>query len=224
MLRGSRAPPLRRSTSSPTSSASCSLLLLAAPSYCLLTSFSPCSLYCLKHDVKLNPHGRRTGAPVNTFVEAAVESLALRAHGGVRAHETLCVLVLPLSLSLGTSSRPLAETLMLEEGGSSLTRHTFPHSLAKRAASTAKAAATRLANKTKTSGSSTGKGKGKLGAQPQQAEQKHAGLSELDMIMLVAAQERALEALRRGEGGASGSGAQIPLVDEDGWEVWTSGL
>ncbi|GAA5853255.1 hypothetical protein JCM9279_006276 [Rhodotorula babjevae] len=144
-------------------------------------------LSCLKHIVEPNTHARRTAAPVNFFVEAAVESLAIRKHGGVRAHEALLV---------------------------------------KRAASAAKAAATRLANKAKTGGSSVEKGKGKATAEEQQQEQKHAGLSEHEMIMLVAAQERALEALRAGGGGASGSGAQVPRIefDDDGWEMWSSGL
>ncbi|GAA5909554.1 hypothetical protein JCM8208_007181 [Rhodotorula glutinis] len=143
-------------------------------------------LYYLKHIVENIPHSRRTGAPSVLYVEAAVESLALRLHGGVSGHGAL---------------------------------------LAKRAASAAKAAATRLANRTRAGSSSTDKDKssGDAPSSPPQP-QKHVGLSETDMIMLVAAQERALEALRRGDGGASGSGAQVPLIDEDGWEMWTSGL
>ena len=38
---------------------------------------------------KPNPHARRSGAPMHLFLEIAVESLALRLHGGVIAHENL---------------------------------------------------------------------------------------------------------------------------------------
>ncbi|BGP52217.1 hypothetical protein JCM10450v2_008188 [Rhodotorula kratochvilovae] len=43
----------------------------------------------LKAVVKRNPHAPRSGAPTNLFVESAVESLALRLHGGVEGHKAL---------------------------------------------------------------------------------------------------------------------------------------
>ncbi|BGP03993.1 hypothetical protein RTBOTA2_006913 [Rhodotorula toruloides] len=46
-------------------------------------------LKCLKAQIKRNPYARKTGAPMQLFNEAAVESLALRVHGGVRAHQAL---------------------------------------------------------------------------------------------------------------------------------------
>lgn len=55
------------------------------------------SLKSLKAQVKRNPYARKTGAPMQLFNEAAVESLALRVHGGVRAHQALCVAALSLS-------------------------------------------------------------------------------------------------------------------------------
>ncbi|KAL7337112.1 hypothetical protein BJY59DRAFT_705043 [Rhodotorula toruloides] len=46
-------------------------------------------LKSLKAQIKRNPYARKTGAPMQLFNEAAVESLALRVHGGVRAHQAL---------------------------------------------------------------------------------------------------------------------------------------
>lgn len=48
-----------------------------------------CSLKYLKCVVKRNPYALVSGAPMNLFVEVAVESLALRLHGGVTGHNAL---------------------------------------------------------------------------------------------------------------------------------------
>lgn len=67
---------------------------------------SPRSLKSLKAQIKRNPYARKTGAPMQLFNEAAVESLALRVHGGVRAHQALYVCRVSLqspSLSLSNS-------------------------------------------------------------------------------------------------------------------------
>lgn len=59
-----------------------------------LTLQSTCRLNVLPPQYKRNPHGR-SAAPMQLFVEAAVEALAFRLHGGAAGHAELCV---PVSL------------------------------------------------------------------------------------------------------------------------------
>jgi len=92
-------------------------------------------LNVLTPQYKRNPHGR-SAAPMQLFVEAAVEALAFRLHGGAAGHAELCV---PLSLFL-LSLPPLSS-----RRAPALTTASCVRRLKKRAASRAKASATRRA-------------------------------------------------------------------------------